>query len=112
MGDKVVLITTDSLGHGDWELGRELAGTFLGLLAEARDVPKAIFFMNRGVFLPAADPPSIAALRTLQERGVEILTCFSCVDFYNLRQDIQVGLVVGMADFLELAIDHQVLTMA
>ena len=112
MNDKVFLVTTDSIGQGSRELGGKLAGNFIRLLAQGPNMPKAIFFLNRGVYLACAGSEALGHLKVLQERGVEILCCQTCVDYYSLQQEVQVGLVVGMAELLVLTQEHQVITIA
>jgi hypothetical protein len=35
-------------------------------------------------------------LRTLADRGTEILSCGTCLDFYHLKEKLQVGVVSNM----------------
>lgn len=112
MKETVCFITTDSLGRGDHELGRRLMANFLRLLGEGEQVPVAIFCMNAGVRLVCADSPVLESLRKLQERGTEVMACQTCINEFGLQQAVQVGMVAGMADFLELAARYQVLTIA
>jgi intracellular sulfur oxidation DsrE/DsrF family protein len=112
MQDTVCFITTDSLGQGDHELGQKLMSNYLRLLSECASVPVAIFLMNAGVRLSCSGSQVLASLRILQERGTEILSCQTCINTYNLQKEVQVGLVAGMADFLELAGKYKVFTVA
>jgi intracellular sulfur oxidation DsrE/DsrF family protein len=112
MNNTVCFITTDSLGQGDYELGKRLLGNFLRLLSEGDDPPVAIFCMNAGVRLVCNDSPVLAFLQKLQAQGCEVLACQTCIDMFDLQKQVQVGLVAGMADFLDLTIRHKVLTIS
>lgn len=109
--ETVCLVTTDSLGQGDRELGKELLANFFRLLAEGESVPVSIFLMNAGVYLAVSGSRVLDSLNALQARGTEVLSCQTCINSYALQQEVRVGLVVGMADFLELAAQYKVLTI-
>lgn len=112
MQDTVCLVTTDSLGQGDPGLGEKLLANFFRLLADGATVPITVFLMNSGVRLATTGSPVLASLGKLQSRGTEVLSCQTCIDFFGLQQEVRVGLVAGMADFLELAARHRVLTIS
>lgn len=86
---KNVLIKDDRIGKG--ELGKKLIVGFLGAMSEAANKPKAIFLLNRGVFLSTKNADSIAALKALENLGVEIYSCQTCLEHFNLLNEIKVG---------------------
>jgi selenium metabolism protein YedF len=97
----VVLITTDRLGTGDDELGAILMKAFLNTLWDAGSRPRKIFFMNDGVRLTTEDSDVLDALHLLENEGVEIFSCGTCLAFYNLKDKLQVGQITNMFETVE-----------
>ena len=71
---------------------------YLYTLAQGDDIPEYILFMNDGVKVPTKNDQAIEHLKTLQDKGVEILVCGTCLNFYNLAGDLAVGTVSNMYD--------------
>lgn len=99
-GSFVVALGSDRLGQGDETLGTLLMKSFLATLLEV-EPPAALVCLNRGVFLVTSGSPVLEPLRQLEERGTEILACGTCLDFYERRQDLQVGKVSNMFTILQ-----------
>lgn len=95
--DTVLLITADSVGRGDDELGRILMRSFLKTLKESPELPGTALFLNSGVFLTTEGSPLLDDLAALTQAGVEIYSCGTCLDFYNLRDKLRAGSVGNMA---------------
>jgi sulfur relay (sulfurtransferase) complex TusBCD TusD component (DsrE family) len=53
------------------------------------------------VKLACAGSPVIEQLRALQTRGVELILCSTCLDYYGLTDRVAVGIVGGMPDIIE-----------
>ena len=64
------------------------------------DKPGAVLFMNAGVRLPTLDEQIPAHLKALADAGVEILVCGTCLSFYGLTDQLQVGTVSNMYDIV------------
>ncbi len=99
-GDYTVCFTSDKMGDGDPELGEILIKGFVYALTQLETPPAVILFYNGGARLTAKDSPCIEDLRTLQEQGTEILTCGTCVNFYDLGEPV-VGTVTNMYTIAE-----------
>jgi len=97
----VILLTRDGMGHAPQELQHKLMATYLKLLLENNDLPAAIAFYTDGVKLATTGSPVIDQLRELENRGVRLILCSTCLNFYNLSEQVQVGIVGGMTDILE-----------
>jgi selenium metabolism protein YedF len=95
-----VLITADGIGQGDPGLAKLLMRGFLYTLTEAERLPQRIIFMNSGVKLAVAGSDSLANLNKLGERGVEVLACGTCLEFYGLTATLAVG---GITNMYEIA---------
>lgn len=99
-GKKVVVISADTMGNGDENLGRKLMKAFIFALKSQDEVPDKIIFYNRGAFLTTEDPDTISDLKDLAEAGATIMTCGTCLDFYGLKEKLQVGIVSNMYDIV------------
>jgi selenium metabolism protein YedF len=92
----VVLIGATELGDGDPELGRTLMRMFVFTLKEVEPPPSALVFVNRGVRLTTEGSRLLDDLVELAARGVEILSCGTCLDYYGLKERLAVGQVTNM----------------
>ena len=97
----VVVIDSLHMGKGDVELGRILMKGFIYTLSEMEELPKTILFYNEGVKLAIEGAESLQELKSLEERGVEILSCGTCLNFYGITEKLRVGSVTNMYTILE-----------
>ncbi len=99
-------ITSDCMGSGDDELGAKLMINFLATLPELGDKLWRIILVNGAVKTACEGHPALEKLRTLEEAGVSILVCGTCLDHFDLLEAKQVGETTNMLDVvtsLELA---------
>ena len=94
--ETVVVVNGDSMGSGDEALGSKLLGNFLRTLAELDPKPGAIVFYNAGVKLLAEGTPLLIELKTLDDAGVDLLGCGTCLDHFGLIGRLAVGEVSNM----------------
>jgi hypothetical protein len=80
---KTLLVSGQTLGRGDDALGTLLIEKFFTLLADAAVPPATIFFYNTGVRLCLPGTPVLPYLKALHGRGVELMACGTCVDYYK-----------------------------
>ena len=97
----VYIIPADTLGLGDNDLGRILMQAFIKTIGEVSPLPQKIFFYNSGVRLTTGGSKLIDALSELADRGVEILSCGTCLDFFNLKKELRVGEMTNMYNIVE-----------
>lgn len=97
----IILITNDGMGHGEAPLRHKLIGTYLTLLKDSNTLPAAICFYTDGVKLVVSGSPVLDQLRALQEKGVHLIVCSTCLNYYNLMEKLQVGIAGGMTDIIE-----------
>ena len=96
-------ITSDSLG-ADPTIGTRLAQSFWNSLHERLDEPATFTFVNRGVFLTVDDSPVVEALRHLAAGGSRILSCGTCLDYFEVRERLAVGEVGSIPVLQELMV--------
>ena len=111
MKDKVIVLGSDGLGQGDAKLGGLLQANFLRLLGEAEAKPKAIVLLNHGVKQVIADSLVFDHLKRLEQQGVEILSCHTCLEYLGLVEQVSVGKITGMAQIIELLSHHEAITL-
>lgn len=98
----VLLFTRNGLGHAPQDLQAALVNKFLALTLEAGQLPAKILFYTDGVRLACAGSPVIDLLKQYEARGVELILCKTCLDYFNLTPNVQVGIVGGMGDIIEV----------
>ena len=94
----LVFLTADTIGQGDETLGARLMGNFLNTLPELGDALWRIIMVNGAVKLATAANPAIEALKNLEAAGVSILVCGTCLEFFQLMDQKEVGQVTNMLD--------------
>lgn len=97
----VLLVGTDKLGSGDDKLGAALMKSYMYALTENDIKPKTMIFVNGGVKLTTEGSDVIESLKNLHANGVEVLSCGTCLDFYNLKDKLLVGEVSNMYTIVE-----------
>jgi selenium metabolism protein YedF len=91
MPSKTILIQSGVLGRGDDELGMLLMANFLRLLGENREKPKALVFWNTGVRLVCEGSWALGHIKKLEEQGVEVLACTTCLEYFELTDKLKIG---------------------
>lgn len=97
----VVVIASPQMGTGEEALGKLLMKSYLFSLTKQDLLPETILFYNSGAFLTCEGSESLEDLNLLEEKGVEIMTCGTCLDFYHLKEKLAVGTVSNMYDIAQ-----------
>jgi selenium metabolism protein YedF len=95
-----VFIDGETLGRGDDRLGAILMKTFLMTLKELKPLPWRIVFINGGVKLVAEGSELLPTLKDLENLGIEILSCGTCLDFYGLKETLKAGRISNMFEIV------------
>lgn len=96
----VVVFASDRMGDGDPELGATLMRAFCQTIVQL-EAPQKLLFYNRGIFLALNDSPVLNELKGLEEMGVSLLVCGTCLNFYQVFERLAVGQVSNMYSILE-----------
>lgn len=96
-----VFVSANTMGRGDDKLGKILIRAFFPTLFEIKPQPDKIIFMNSGVKLTVEGSEVIDSLRMIEEEGMEILVCGTCLDFFNLKDKIKVGHISNMFEIVD-----------
>lgn len=94
----VVYINSNLMGVGDETLGTTLMRSFLHVLSEMENRPSTLVFINSGVRLTTEGSMVLEDLEALSKKGVTILSCGTCLDFYGLKEKLKVGIISNMYD--------------
>lgn len=100
-GDMVVVISSDRMGSGNDELGKVLMKGFIYAVSQLEQLPKAMLFYNGGATITVEGSASLEDLKNMEAQGVEIMTCGTCLDYYNLKDKLAVGTVTNMYSIVE-----------
>lgn len=97
----IVVVSSDRMGSGNDELGKVLIKGFIFAVTQLETLPKTMLFYNGGATLTAEGSDCLEDLKNLEEQGVEILTCGTCLNYYGLTDKLQVGSVTNMYAIVE-----------
>ena len=97
-GPTVFVIADNRMGRGDDELGTVLIKAFIHTIFDLDTLPDTLIFYNAGVKLTVKDSDVIDDLRELESRGVEILVCGTCTNFFQISEMVADGIISNMYD--------------
>ena len=97
----MVVLSGNTMGTGDEKLGKALMKAFIFALTKQDILPETILCYNSGAYLTCTGSDSLEDLNTLEAQGVKIMTCGTCLDFYNLKEQLQIGTVTNMYEIVE-----------
>lgn len=100
-GNLLIAVDTNVMGRGSDELGAVLMKGFLYALTQLPELPRTMLFYNGGARLTCQGSDSLDDLKSLEAQGVEILTCGTCLNHYNLTDQLAVGEVTNMYSIVE-----------
>jgi len=96
----VVVFSSDKMGRGDDELGAILMKAFVHTLATNDTAPATVIFYNSGVLLTADGSGVTDDIQILHEKGVQLLICGTCVNYFKIGDKIKTGTISNMYDIL------------
>ncbi|MFH2046008.1 MAG: sulfurtransferase-like selenium metabolism protein YedF [Pseudomonadota bacterium] len=96
----MVMVATDRMGYGDDELGKKLIVNFIKTLKEMGKELWRLVFVNNGVKLTTEGSAALKALKELEESGITILVCGTCLDHFKLLEKKKVGETTNMLDIV------------
>jgi sulfur relay (sulfurtransferase) complex TusBCD TusD component (DsrE family) len=101
MQNTVILIPNDGMGRADGVLQHMLIAKYFELLLAGGELPNAICFYTDGVKLTTEGSPVLPQLAALEAKGVRLVICSTCLNYFGLTDRVKVGIVGGMGDILE-----------
>lgn len=109
-GPYTLAIGNEFMGGGEDELGKILMKSFLYTVSETKPYPTSMVFFNSGVKLTTEGSESLEEIKKLESEGVEIISCGTCLDFYELKEKLEVGSISNMYTIYEkMAVEKNVI---
>lgn len=96
----MIMIATDRIGYGDDELGLKLMVNFIRTLKEMGPDLWRLVFVNNGVNLAIQSSEVLADLKELEDSGLQILVCGTCLTHFDLLEQKRVGETTNMLDIV------------
>jgi selenium metabolism protein YedF len=96
LSNTVITVKSNKMGEGDPELGEILIKAFINTISELDRLPSHVIFYNSGVKLTTQESGVTDALKELNNSGVKIIVCGTCVDFYDIKDKVEVGTISNM----------------
>jgi selenium metabolism protein YedF len=97
----VVVMAKNRIGEGSDELGEKLVGPMLESLKAQDTLPSKMIFMNAGIHLVTNNSPVIPQLKELELSGVELISCGTCLNYFNKENDLAIGRISNMFEIVE-----------
>ena len=101
MKNTVIQITNNGMGNADEALQHNLIKKYLELIQLNDSLPNAICFYTDGVKLVVEGSSVLDQLGALEAKGVRLIVCSTCLDYFKLTDKVQLGIVGGMTDIIE-----------
>ena len=98
----IVVFKSQYMGHGDEKLGTVLAKGCVYAFSQLDNPPKTIIFYNSGVKLLCEENEFVKDLKALQNKGVKIFACGTCLDYYQLKNKLLIGDITNMYDIVDM----------
>jgi len=95
------MINRQGMGQADQELQTQLIQTYLRTINEAPSKPTEICFYAEGVFLVVEGSPVLPMLQVLADKGIRLTVCTTCLNYYNLLDQVAVGNKATMVDIVQ-----------
>jgi len=94
------MVTNNGMGNSDKELSTILLANYLKLLIDENLLPNALLFYGEGVKTVVENSPFLETLSLLEKKGVNLIVCKTCLNFYELADKVKVGKIGTMADII------------
>lgn len=107
---KSIFVKSDKVGDG--ELGSILMKGFLNAVGEQKELPESIIFVNSAVLLTTADADAeiTLVLKKLEDMGIKMFSCGTCLDYYNKRDELKIGVPGNALDTVKTLLEHEIVT--
>ncbi|MEA3506684.1 MAG: sulfurtransferase-like selenium metabolism protein YedF [Elusimicrobiota bacterium] len=99
-GNTVFFLEAYKLGEPDRELGELLMKTFFQTIPDLDELPAKIVFMHGSVKHTVKNSETLDQVKKLEDLGIDIVVCGTCLDFYGLKEELAVGRI---SNFFEIA---------
>ena len=98
---RVLMIKSEFLGDGNDELGKVLMKGFLYTVTETKPYPEKVVLLNSAIKLSTINEETVVHLKKLEEAGTKIYSCGTCLNYYDLADQLKVGVIGNMYDVVD-----------
>jgi intracellular sulfur oxidation DsrE/DsrF family protein len=95
-----IMVTANGISNAVPDLSKILLSNYLKLVEEENLIPNAILFYGEGVKTVVENSPFLEALLKLEQKGVNLIVCKTCLNFFELSEKVKVGKVGTMTDII------------
>ncbi|CAD7286270.1 sulfurtransferase-like selenium metabolism protein YedF [Campylobacter suis] len=107
---KVLYLNEDRAGSG--EVGEVLLSKFIAAFMQVQSKPSTILLVNTAVKMTTdRSHPSFRALKELENAGVKILSCGSCLEAYKLVDKLAIGEITNAFEVVDILSKNDVITL-
>ena len=96
----VYLFDSDFIGTNR-ELGKVLVNGFLNAIPSLPKRKSTVILISNGVKLATSGSYVLDTLKKFEEMGFTILICGTCLDFFKIREKVQVGTISNALEIME-----------
>lgn len=107
MYNRVIIVNSETLGKGDEGVGQTLLGVFLRKVLASLDKPDLIIFYNSGVKLLTIGSRYVEILQALEDEGVELLACGTCVYRACGQNSLLAGRITNMDEITDILLQSK-----
>jgi len=100
-GPFVIVISADTMGRGNDELGYVLIRAFLHTICLQKEKPDVMIFYNTGVKLTVQESEVLEDLKKLESEGVQLLVCGTCLNYFEIKDKLAAGTISNMYDIVD-----------
>ncbi|MFH2140998.1 MAG: DsrE family protein [Bacteroidota bacterium] len=97
-----IIINSSGMGHSEPDLEATLVRNYFKLMVSEEYLPKFIVFYSGGVHLTCSGSEILDNLKSLEARGVNIVTCKTCLNYYGLSEKLEAGMLATMIDIMDI----------
>ena len=95
-GNYIIVLSSNYMGSGNDDLGKLLLKGFINTIDQLESLPQEIICYNSGVTLAMKGSDTAQSLKNIESQGIEITLCGTCVDFFGLKDNLEVGSISNM----------------
>jgi selenium metabolism protein YedF len=94
----LLVVKSAHLGDSEPDLGTTLMKSFFTMLWESGKLPARMAFLASGVFLTTQGSPITEILEKFASAGTEIVSCSTCLEYYDRKENLLIGQPTTMRD--------------
>jgi hypothetical protein len=94
-------ISANGVGHSELPLNQLLLSNYLKVLIKLNQIPTYVCLYSEGVHIACKNSVFLDSLLELQSKGSKIILCKTCVDYFNIADQIAIGEIGTMLQIVE-----------